>query len=378
MKKTLIKIFILFSVVFSIVSCNDPIFFVVHEETPLLKPYMPGTPTNYVVFNSKLYVGAGKKIFVYSKDATSGKCSWSVFDEPGGFIGCLAANNTHLYVQHIDSNGRITRYDTSNTKSSVSIPGNVQSIYASGNELFASNILSAGDNGFTYSIFHATEATTLNFQEIFKETTKDDYTLCGVASSGSYYYLCTKSKIFYTTSPSATLSTSFSGDTFTGIINSGSAYVTAISMEGNLYKISGTTYTKINTAFSSDRHSTGSLAVFYNGTTPILLLVGRRDKPSSSSTGYTYGYVEIALDASGELTGTSFSDPGTSSSSSIDNYDSYVSSLGKNPINYMFQTPSNIDPNMTLFASTQQKGVWSYRTRDGEKQWNSEQAQNED
>jgi len=199
MKKTLKKIIILFSIIYLNISCNDPIFYIVYEETPLLKPYIQGSPTNFVVFDSKLYVGSGKKIFVYSKDA-SNKSSWSEFDSPGGYIGCLTATSDSLYVQH---DGRITRYNSGN-KSAVSL-SNVQSIYAAGNNLFA-GVREGGNNGndFVYSIFHATEAATINFTEIFKGSSNgyaNDYTLCGVASGGNYY-ICTKSKIFYTSSPS--------------------------------------------------------------------------------------------------------------------------------------------------------------------------------
>jgi hypothetical protein len=378
MKKTFIKIIILFSIIFLNISCNDPIFYIVHEETPLLKPYIQGSPANFVVFDNKLYVGSGKKIFVYSKDASS-KTSWSEFDSPGGYIGCLTATSSYLYVQH---DGRITRYNNIGNKSTVSLP-NVQSIYAAGNNLFA-GVRVGGNSGkdFEYSIFYVTEAATPTTTKIFEGTSNgydNDYTLCGVASGGNYY-ICTKSKIFYTSSPSSNLSVSSSfsphedKDVFLRIINSGGNNIAAISGNGHLYKISGTT---INNVASIDKqNSTGMLAVFYNGTTPTLLLAGRREK-SFSTSGYSYGYQEIELSASGEITGTGFRDPGKNSNSSIgDNYDQYVSSWGKNPINHMFQAPSSIDTNMTLFASTQQKGVWSYRNRKGETSWNSEQKEN--
>jgi hypothetical protein len=54
------------------------------------------------------------------------------------------------------------------------------------------------------------------------------------------------------------------------------------------------------------------------------------------------------------------------------NTDRYTATIGKHPINHLFQTPNNIDPRMTFFASTQTAGLWSYRDRTGGWQWNAE------
>jgi len=135
--------------------------------------------------------------------------------------------------------------------------------------------------------------------------------------------------------------------------------------------------TVIDSEFNNNRSSTGALAVWYSNNTdtnPALLLAGRKENYYTSSSGYTNGYVEITLNTvSGGISGEIFSEPGLGSPSSIDNNARYVSSLGKEPVNHIMQTPSGIDPNMRLFASTQQHGVWSYRDRGEGMVWNAEQ-----
>jgi len=54
--------------------------------------------------------------------------------------------------------------------------------------------------------------------------------------------------------------------------------------------------------------------------------------------------------------------------------DRYTATIGKHPLNYMYQASDKIDDNMTFFASTQAAGLWSYRNRGGGWQWNAEGA----
>jgi len=63
MKSFVKKILTLFSIVFLFSTCNDPVFFIVHEETPLLKPLIEGSPTNFVVFGDAMYVASGRFLF---------------------------------------------------------------------------------------------------------------------------------------------------------------------------------------------------------------------------------------------------------------------------------------------------------------------------
>jgi hypothetical protein len=138
--------------------------------------------------------------------------------------------------------------------------------------------------------------------------------------------------------------------------------------------------------------ATGALTIWTNpdNENERLLLAGRQDTHAASvDTGYTYGYLELELDAAGSSgikDKSEFEEPGIRDVSSVDKGDNerYKSTIGKHPVKFLFQAPESVDPpekdnlgsilypGMTLFASTQQNGVWSYRERDGMKQWNAE------
>jgi hypothetical protein len=77
--------------------------------------------------------------------------------------------------------------------------------------------------------------------------------------------------------------------------------------------------------------------------------------------------------------------PGTGdypSSVNIGESDRYGETIGSHPVNYLFQVPDYIDPDMVLFAAIQgtgtasdgtDGGVWSYRDREDGWQWNAEE-----
>jgi hypothetical protein len=367
MKITFIKIIILSLAVFFFSTCNDPIFFIIHEEIPVIPPLINGSPTNFAVFNNKMYVASGKNIYEYNGN------SWYKWKELGSFVMGLAATNSSLYALYLDGSERKIKQFPSDTNLSLS---NVQSIHAAGdNVLFAS----AGDNN-DYTIYYKEDSVS-TFKPI--SNTNSASILNGVAYDTVYYYLCTYSGIFCVRNDdidtSSTKIDPASDDGFTGIISLTNEYCAAISRNGKLYQIKDAEKSE-SAKFSDERYSTGALAIWYKEstdypTTPSLLLVGRREKYYSTSTGYTYGYVEVTLNTTtGGISGSSFSDPGKNSLSSVNNNDRYVSSLGKKPVNHIIQTPADINTNMTLFASTQQNGVWSYRNRnDGnDTYWNAE------
>jgi len=370
MKKNLIKLIFLFSIIFLFSSCNDPIFFTVFKEIPIIKPLIDGSPTNFVRFKNDMYVASGKKIFIFREKTTR----WVEWNRLGDYIGSLAATEDSLYVFYLlNNNGRIRRF---NNTGSVDLPiTNVQSIYASGKILFISRRV----NNEEYSFSYFDEDNSSEGVKRIPDTTSEGW-LNGVASDNTYYYLCTNEGIFFmeksliaSSSDLPILGKNFD---FTGIINLNNNCVAAITNDGDLFQIENKIMTR-KARFSDRRNSTGALALWYenNGTTPTapsLLLVGRKEIIYSVSTGYSNGYIEITLDNTGRISGSGFKDPGEGSPSSIDSYDRYVSSLGKNPINHMMQAPYDIDKRMTLFASTQQNGVWSYKDRGDGELWNAE------
>jgi hypothetical protein len=367
--KTFFKILIIFSIVFFIGSCSDPIFYTVFQETPILKPYIDGSPTNFAVFNGSLYVASGKKIFAY-KNGT-----WSEWKKLNDRIGALAATTSSLYALYLEDdsgNGKIINL-TSGSNLSLSEPNNaiVKSIHADEDILFVSAIVNN-----SYNIYYRKDSDS-DFTIILEKTNS---WLAGVASDLNYYYLCVGSSIYcvdkLTIEPDTDNIFTTDDKAFTGIVKINDDYCAAISDNGKIYEIeNGAISSALTDKFTDGRSSTGAIAVYKNtDDEPSLLLVGRKENFYTTSSGYTNGYVEITLDTTGKITG-SFNEPGKNTPSSVDDYDRFVSSLGKEPINHIIQTPAAIDPSMRLLASTQQHGVWSYRDRGDSKgmRWNSEQ-----
>jgi hypothetical protein len=93
----------------------------------------------------------------------------------------------------------------------------------------------------------------------------------------------------------------------------------------------------------------------------------------TTSSGYTNGYLEIEITNGAVTSASAVHEPGIGSVTSASNNERYTSGIGKYPVNFIFQAPKGIDTEMTLFASTQTQGLWSYRERDGEWQWNAEE-----
>jgi len=387
MKIYLLKLLTLFLIIYSLDSCRNPIFYTVTQETPLIPPLIDGSPSNFAIFKDEMYVASGKNIFKYGKNKQS-ECKWSKMDlseeKLGSSIVNLAATGNSLYAHYLDNNfggiKRVIGKDNSNVD--LEEPQYIQTIYASANVLF----ICARKSGETYIIYYLDEDDSSgNIKPINGITSM----LNGVAydSDSKYYYLCTYSGIYYVeidninSSPAKLLKDeedkAYTG--FTGIINLNENYVAAINKNGDLYEINSATIVK-KASFNDSRESTGALALWSRDkgdTTPTsLLLVGRNEYYYSTISRYTNGYVEIELDETGRIKeGAIFREPGNNNSpTTIDNYDRYVSSLGKKIIKHFIQTPFAIDENMTLFASTQKNGVWSYRDRhDGEGEtWNAE------
>jgi len=409
MKIYLLKLMTLFLVVFSLDSCQDPIFYTVAQETTLVKPLIDGSPSNSALFKNLIYVASGKNIFVFSEKKKNDeiKVKWSEFVRSDNYIVSLAATGNSLYSIIINKgNGKIRRYfninitvdedDDSKVNSyeyeDFDLEYNFQSIYTFGNVLFAS----ARNNDMTYTIFYKKEGA--NFIEIppikipleDSKTKPLDCMLNGLASDNKYYYFSTSSGVFYVEigniDSSSALPLKDEEDKiitgFTGIINLNDNYVAAITKNGVLYEIKEAEITQ-KVSFKDNRNSTGALFIWKDKKDPTksLLLVGRDEYYYSTISRYTNGYVEIELDAEGRIKGEVFKEPGSKekridepTTIDKDKYDQYVSSLGKKIINHFIQAPSDLDSNMTLFASTQKNGVWSYRDHgDGEGvTWNAE------
>jgi len=342
---------LILALVIALSACNDPIFYMISKETPKLKPRIGGSPTNFVVFNNSMYVASGENIWDYKNG------SWTRHPQDK-WIGQLAANTT-LYA--LCDDGSVKSFDSSMVETSTSI-NNAKSIFVANGTLFYENKADG-----SISSYNGSTSTPISFSG---STLIAD--LRGVAYGSSTTYLCThKDGIFSVSGSVATLITGSSSKEFMGIITlQDNNTVVAITRDGVLYKVD----TGIGDPIASfgSRLANGALALWTDSTDTDknLLLAGRQDGlVYTTSSGYTYGYMELVLDASGGIvTGNNFVEPGKTSPSSVSDNERYVSTIGKNPANHIFQASDGI-----LFASTQKEGVWSYRVRGGIPQWNAEE-----
>jgi hypothetical protein len=208
----------------------------------------------------------------------------------------------------------------------------------------------------------------------------------GIAFDGTNYYLSANDierngGCIYIFDGAGSLNKIREGISFMGIINLGNNDIAAIARDGALYKVTSGSVDTTGHSIGGGKLATGALAVWTgkaDNAGKKLLLAGRQDE-MKNSVNYVYGYLELELDSGGIKNGTAFREPGWGDFSSINVGDNgiYTSTIGKQPVNFIFQAPSIIDSKMTLFASTQKRGVWSYRNRGREGNpdwhWNAEQ-----
>jgi hypothetical protein len=190
-------------------------------------------------------------------------------------------------------------------------------------------------------------------------------------NDNNYYLLTTNSGVYRgpdlpTLSNAGPLAGSEGYHNFNGLIAVG-ASVIAVSNVGYLWvqPPAGDSYL----TYTWGTGYTGALALWgpsgpppsgnpFGPPTPTRLLLGTISGDGS------YGYREMALEASGELGGLVPFSPGLVSGGSVFNNPQYESSLGRRVVNGIIQAPD-----MTIFASTQTDGLWSYRLG----VWNAEE-----
>jgi hypothetical protein len=401
MKKTLRYFFLFILVLITIVSCNDAVFYMVSQDEKMADPLISGSPTNFVVFKDYMYVASGSQLYRYKYGIWDGDLT-----PPGGRIMQLAATNNFLYalciVNDSTSVGVLKRTknpassdpDDAWTRITHTNFNNLQTIFEANGQLFI-----CSRDGQSFSIFNLNDAGDNNTPTDVQNMRNIDSMLRGAAFGGGNFYLCTSGigetptgRIFVGSSQTSLQEIGASiGNNFMGIINLGNTAntVVAINRDGELYSVTSTSITKVasfaNHTTTQNRYATGALAVVnlsgytWNNSNKQLLLVGRQDINYTTTTGFTYGYVEIEFNDSG-IIGERFFVPGeVVETSTVSNQDRYRNTIGKTPVRHLFQTPTSVDSNRILFASTQRNGVWSYRPRrniNDEYSWNAEEKPN--
>jgi len=373
------------------VSCGqDSIFFRITTETPPLPALVGGAPTNAVVKYGTLpsvdimYVASGQ-LHWYAKATGALLPEWNsnefVIPQPGGKHGitALAVSNNLLYAlcyndNFLDKTLKYININATNPEwSTISYPGGMRllSIYAAPE---STRLFACASTGNTYTILYL-DGTEL------KPLESNTSPLSGAAFDGTNHYLSTVGDGIWMVVGSATTASKLSGSEarmLMRMIQLGTTDPIIIAIERNngyLYKVNtSSTPTLVPAPVDGAGHAatgyyaTGALALWTIGTTP-LLVAGIQSHITASSNN-TYGYCEFQLKP--DLTIETSAN--TNSLLSVGNQTQYDASLRKYPINHLFQAPSSIDPNKTLFAATQTKGLWSYKDRgDGAgPQWNAE------
>jgi len=355
-------------------ACNDPIFYAISLEVEPKDPIIKGSPTNFARLHTAVYVASGNWLWKYT-----GK--WQAYKKFDDKILQITSTRYYLYALCYNENSSnvktIKQMDISGKWTDISVDTgaykNIQNIYSANDKLFILASNTASPEAISHAVYHYSNSGQgwLAHGE-----------LSGAAYNGTNYFICTRQGSIYRID-GASLNPELLFEnpkvSFMGIINleNSENSIVSITRKGELYAVDNTTATAITDISFGGRLATGALTVFKEYLTdqkqyvPKLLLAGRQDILGyTTDSGYIYGYLELDLDDSGVK--SNFIEPGINSYSSIygDN-ERFISTVGKYPVNSIFQTPYEIDEKMTLFASTQKNGVWSYREIDGEWQWNA-------
>ena len=308
-------------------------------------------------------------------------------DRPRGMIIDIAATQSHLYILVMTGTG----VDTSihrlasggNRWDPVAFtgPGNIQSIFADpqGGRLFAG----VQDRG-GHSIWYHEGSDQLRQLDGTRalpndQTTDNTGLLSGVVNRGETYFISTRNGILQVDGASVTWLTQDISRVFMGIIRLPDGSIITVARSGGfLYRVDSNSLERVpDTSDSNDEHmrtrrdATGAIAIWEDIEGGERMLIAGVQGARTATT-FNNGYVEFALNPDGSLN-TGVQRRETSALLSVRGQnDQYRTSLGRLPINHLFQAPREVDEDMTFFASTQTAGLWSFRVHNGVPQWNAE------
>ncbi|QQO07539.1 hypothetical protein [Breznakiella homolactica] len=344
---------------------QNPIFYEISNEVEPKEPLIKGAPSQIVEFQSKLYVGR-KNLYVY-EDIGNGKPEWTKMDvKPEGEVHDIATTGSHLYALTMDgSDYRSTKlWKSADAQTWVALANTteysvLQGAYAAGGVLFI-GARNTGNNDHAILYDNGTSLVPI------KTGLGSNGRLTGAAIEGPNLYISILDAGIFSATSAAGLAAAQAIDgsdisqLITGIINV-QGTILAVTNDEKIY--AGTTAGFSQKISKGDMKFTGALALWEKNGTHLLLL--GIDYQSGS---YTYGYREMLLTSTGELSDYTLREPGEDAST-VTNRSRYRSTLGRHVVRSLMQTPFAIDPEQTLFASTQKDGLWSYR----DEEWNAEE-----
>jgi hypothetical protein len=376
---------------FLTITCSqDPIFYIISKETAPQKPRIEGAPTNMVVFKrngADIMCVASGRLHWYAKEGWDSNNYY--IPQPGGKIISLAvtktaSNKQRLYALCFDNqNANATlRFIESDGNVWYGVQGSgaypsLQSIYADPEE----EVLFAGARGEYSPAYVILYLDTNNALQIVNTgSIYESGLLSGAVYRDNYFYLSTRRLI--TRVQKGALSNGDlkkEGIVVMGMIKLKDNDETIIAVErdgGGLHEVNENSIILIDNTFAPGKYATGALALWEDPSRYMRkLTAGVQGGLLLTSSSYSHGYAEF--DLKWEDKSFDYGSPRRESNSlqTVNDAERYTTSLGRHPINHMFQTPDTIDTNRTFFASTQTAGLWSYRYRpdNGGWQWNAEE-----
>jgi hypothetical protein len=382
---------------FLTMTCSQsPIFHIIATETAPKKPRIEGAPTNMVIFNWKgkdlMFVASGR-LHWYGKtnendpkDNTKKISRWDSSEygipQPGEKITSLAVTLTRLYALCIDNQGTnaTLRYLESGAGWKTINPYSgyqIQTIYADPKE---EQLFVGVRNASYYAILYLNN--TNNLQKLKDGTSL----LSGALYKDNYFFLSTRGEFFQVDENDFTNKNLSEGRkiVFMGMIKLEDDTIIAVVRDGGLlYEVNVDSLVRmqhespLSGGIETGKWATGALALWKNsnGSQKRFVAGVQGGLYSTSSSSYSHGYIEFELDPTDGSFKKSLPRRDQGALLSAGDNDRYSTSLGKHPINHLFQAPDIIDDNLLFFASTQTAGLWSYRDRpdNGGWQWNAEE-----
>jgi hypothetical protein len=389
-----LTVFFLSLMILTAFSCKQSsIFFNISTENPPKDPRIPGSPSKIVAVETATAGGLAKGLYLARNGVWFyGGSMWEKMENQppaDGDIVNIAVTTDALFIQTAHPDYELWKTEDGTTwtqiENNTDFP-TLQGIYAAGDKLFAAGAIRTrgSDNdgsgiekhSVLYCDSSSDELVFLPYP-IISEGNTGFMRLTGALYVNSAYYLSHNGGIYKwdgVLPPPPTINVTPVNGTYeekiTGIIADAAENMLAVTSNGKILTSPAGTDTFTEQYDDDDDYLNGALNIAQTSTGAFVLMLGYASGGISN-----YGYREIVLNDDGSFpsSGYSLNVPGSFPDSTIvynrESNAEYKSSLGREILTSVIQTPAGIDPNQTLFASTFVEGLWSYRN--GE--WNAEE-----
>jgi hypothetical protein len=388
----------MFSLLLLAAGCNqDPIFDYISGETAPTTAKIRGSPTKIVSLKTgageeaveKLYLANGR-LWEYAPAAPGS--SWERVSAPEGDVRDVASTSDGvLYALVIDNAAsKVWQRQDDGTWALVA-PfagyGFTQTIFGAGDILFATVAQKIGDAN--YRICYKNKSGPLGILTDPTGAILNGARLTGAGKVGSDYYLAGREKGIYKVSVAGVpgeedykvtaalmdaTPTDVEGLLQAKFLAPERDVIIGISKGGALLYIDASGITKETTSLGGTY--SGAIAMLdipepHEDGFDKLLLLGNQN-----SSYYNHGYTELRFNSTGKTPDTKTQTPGQSQPSSImvsnKSQRQYESSLKRYPVTALWVLPKSEQDPQVIFAVTSNQGLYSYRSRSGEWQWNHE------